>query len=183
MARKPQIPNSGPPSVRFLSALPIREKTADEICREVAADFKRRGISQAEAALRMGVAKRAVSNQISGKRAFVLKTARLYALAFGYNEEFLLKGKGSLFGEASEGASPQTVTITLKQYTDMVRENAELKTQLASMGSIKASAKPRSKRLSSKTANRKVNGKKYSPATTLKKRRIYMADEAEAEMD
>ena len=108
-------------------AVPEQGMTIEGICRAVAADFKRQGISQQDAADKLGLEKRAVSNQISGKRPFARKTAKLYSMAFGYNEDFLVKGKGQLFDEGPDGVAAQTVTITLKKYTELIRENAELK--------------------------------------------------------
>lgn len=119
MARK-QLTNEFP-------TLSRQGVTVEDICRTVAADFKRQGLSQQQAADKLGLERRAVANQISGKRPFARKTAKLYALAFGYNEDFLVNGNGKLFDEGPEGLSPQTVTITLKKYTDLIRENAELK--------------------------------------------------------
>ena len=71
-------------------------KTPAEICRAVNADFKLQGITHADAAERMGIEKRAVSNQLSGKRPFAKKGALMYAKAFGYDETFLLFGTGEL---------------------------------------------------------------------------------------
>ena len=71
-------------------------KTPAEICRAVNADFKLQGITHAAAAERMGIEKRAVSNQLSGKRPFAKKGALMYAKAFGYDETFLLFGTGEL---------------------------------------------------------------------------------------
>lgn len=42
-----------------------------------------------------------VTNQLSGRRPFGKKTAHAYALAFGYNEEFLLHGFGYLYADAA----------------------------------------------------------------------------------
>lgn len=66
------------------------------ICRAVASDFKLRGITHLDAARMLGVEKRTVSNQISGKRPFGKKSAQQYAQVFGYEEPFLLYGIGSL---------------------------------------------------------------------------------------
>ena len=45
----------------------------------------------------MGTTKQTVSNQISGKKKFSVKTAQKYSDAFGYSLEFLLFGKGNLY--------------------------------------------------------------------------------------
>ena len=73
-----------------------RLKSREEICRIVAADFKLKGITHAAAGERLGV-----TNQLSGRRPFGKKTAHAYALAFGYNEEFLLHGFGFLYADAA----------------------------------------------------------------------------------
>lgn len=66
------------------------------ICRAVASDFKLRGLTHQDAADMLGVEKRTVSNQISGKRPFGKKSAKRYAEVFGYEEPFLLYGEGDL---------------------------------------------------------------------------------------
>jgi len=71
-------------------------KTPAEICRAVNADFKLQGLTHAEAAKKLGVECRSVSNQLSGKRPFAKKGALLYARVFGYDETFLLFGTGEL---------------------------------------------------------------------------------------
>ena len=78
-----------------------RLKSREEICRIVAADFKLKGITHAAAGERLGVKKQVVTNQLSGRRPFGKRTAHAYALAFGYNEEFLLHGFGYLYADAA----------------------------------------------------------------------------------
>ncbi len=82
----------------FLMRKMVKAAPADTemICRAVAADFKLRGITHVEAAQKLGVVPRSVSNQISGKRPFGKKSAQKYAAAFGYDEPFLLYGTGKL---------------------------------------------------------------------------------------
>lgn len=73
-------------------------KTPREIGRIVSMYFKEQGISQLEVSLRLGLAsKQVVSNQLHGKR-FGPKVAAKYAKEFGFNELFLITGKGSLKG-------------------------------------------------------------------------------------
>ena len=71
---------------------------AAAICKAVAVDFKMKGLTHEMAASRLGCSKQTVSNQISGKKKFSLKSAQKYAETFGYNLEFLLFGKGELNG-------------------------------------------------------------------------------------
>ena len=68
------------------------------ICKAIAVDFKVKGLTHEAAASRLGCSKQTVSNQISGKKKFSLKSAQKYAETFGYNLEFLLFGKGELNG-------------------------------------------------------------------------------------
>lgn len=71
-------------------------KTPREIGRMISAYFKEHGISQEDAAARLGLAsKQVVANQLYGKR-FGRKVAAKYASVFGFNELFLLTGKGEL---------------------------------------------------------------------------------------
>lgn len=71
---------------------------AAAICKAIAVDFKVKGLTHEIAASRLGCSKQTVSNQISGKKKFSLKSAQKYAETFGYNLEFLLFGKGELNG-------------------------------------------------------------------------------------
>ena len=71
--------------------------TAAEICQAIAADFKMRGLTHETAAEKLETTKQTVSNQISGKKKFSVKTAQKYSEAFGYSLEFLLFGKGNLY--------------------------------------------------------------------------------------
>ena len=71
-------------------------KTPREIGRMISAYFKENGISQEDAASRLGLAsKQVVANQLYGKR-FGRRVAAKYAQVFGFNELFLLTGKGEL---------------------------------------------------------------------------------------
>ena len=74
---------------------------AAAICKAIAVDFKVKGLTHETAAGQLGCSKQTVSNQISGKKKFSLKTAQKYAETFGYNLEFLLFGKGELNGSSS----------------------------------------------------------------------------------
>ena len=69
---------------------------AAAICKAIAVDFKVKGLTHETAAGKLGCSKQTVSNQISGKKKFSLKTAQKYAEVFGYNLDFLLFGKGEL---------------------------------------------------------------------------------------
>ena len=77
-------------------------KTPREIGRMIAAYFKEHHISQEDAAERLGFAsKQVVANQLYGKR-FGRATAAKYATVFGFDEMFLLTGKGELLSESND---------------------------------------------------------------------------------
>lgn len=112
------------------------------ICRAVASDFKLRGITHLDAAKMLGVEKRTVSNQISGKRPFGKKSAQQYARVFGYEEPYLLYGLGSLKKEQpsqlpSDGIAALTDRITLLE--QMVAKQNEQIARLKMRNSIKKS--------------------------------------------
>ncbi len=91
-------------------------KTPREIGRIVSRYFKENGISQLEASLRLGLAsKQVVSNQLHGKR-FGPKVAAKYSKEFGFNELFLMTGKGSLMGDSKT-----------EQEDHLIEENAKLR--------------------------------------------------------
>ena len=90
-------------------------KTPREIGRMISSYFKDHGISQEDAAARLGLAsKQVVANQLYGKR-FGRKVAAKYAAVFGFNELFLLTGKGELLNEATP------------EHERILQENAYLK--------------------------------------------------------
>jgi len=88
----------------------MSNKTTQEICEAIAIDFKRRKISHQEAAERIGKTKASISNQISGKKPFSKGMAELFATAFNYNIDFLLYGKGELFGINADDFSRYSVS-------------------------------------------------------------------------
>lgn len=96
------------------------------ICKAIAVDFKVKGLTHEAAASRLGCSKQTVSNQISGKKKFSLKSAQKYAETFGYNLEFLLFGKGEL-----NGSQQMTSVIDIEPKTsDEEPSVAELKRQV-----------------------------------------------------
>ena len=103
---------------------------AAAICKAIAVDFKVKGLTHETAASQLGCGKQTVSNQISGKKKFSLKTAQKYAETFGYNLEFLLFGKGELNGsqhitsvnEVESKASDEEPTVAeLKKQVRLAR--------------------------------------------------------------
>ena len=99
---------------------------AAAICKAIAVDFKVKGLTHETAASQLGCSKQTVSNQISGKKKFSLKTAQRYAETFGYNLEFLLFGKGEL-----NGTQLLNSVVDVEQKTSEVEPSvAELKKQV-----------------------------------------------------
>ena len=99
---------------------------AAAICKAIAVDFKVKGLTHETAASQLGCSKQTVSNQISGKKKFSLKTAQRYTETFGYNLEFLLFGKGEL-----NGTQPLNSVVDVEQKTSEVEPSvAELKKQV-----------------------------------------------------
>lgn len=82
----------------YLEELGNTTKTPAQVGKIIAADFKLRGITHAEAANRLKVSRQVVTNQLSGKRYFGNKTSQKYHTAFGYNPLFLRTGTGELIG-------------------------------------------------------------------------------------
>ena len=96
------------------------------ICKAIAVDFKVKGLTHEAAASRLGCSKQTVSNQISGKKKFSLKSVQKYAETFGYNLKFLLFGKGEL-----NGSQQMTSVIDIELKTsDEEPSVAELKRQV-----------------------------------------------------
>lgn len=125
---------------RQWNVAPVAMVDTAMICRAVANDFKTRGISHMEAATKLGVAPRSVSNQISGRRPFGKKSAKLYAKVFGYDEEFLLYGTGSLKnGMNAPTIFPSVrgdkVTIPREQWDSLLRHMEKLKQRQQRLGS------------------------------------------------
>jgi plasmid maintenance system antidote protein VapI len=99
---------------------------AAAICKAIAVDFKVKGLTHETAASQLGCSKQTVSNQISGKKKFSLKTAQRYDETFGYNLEFLLFGKGEL-----NETQPLNSVVDVEQKTSEVEPTvAELKKQV-----------------------------------------------------
>ena len=112
-------------------------KTPREIGRMIAAYFKENNISQEEAASRLGLAsKQVVANQLYGKR-FGRDTAAKYANVFGFNEMFLLTGKGELLPSESAGQTEKLkkenaeLICLVKSQQDMLKSQQETIRQLS----------------------------------------------------
>lgn len=95
----------------YLKEFGKNTKTPDQVSKIIAADFKLRGLTHAEAANKLNVTRQVVTNQLAGKRYFGPKASRKYQAAFGYNPDFLKKGVGSLLGEGDNALSVKIVGI------------------------------------------------------------------------
>ncbi len=73
-----------------------------EIGRKIKEYFSEIGMSQTEAAERLGVQQAAVSNQLNG-RAFGKNSATKWNAAFGFRINWLLTGEGQMFDPADRG--------------------------------------------------------------------------------
>ena len=99
-------------------------KTPREIGREISAYFKNNRITHEEAAKRLGFAsKQVVSNHLAGKK-FGRAAAARYAAAYGFNELFLLTGKGELLSESDDEVTG--LTREIDEVTGLTREIDEL---------------------------------------------------------
>ena len=67
----------------------------EKICREVRAEFARRGLTFKKVAEILGVTLSSVTYQMNG-RHFGRSNAKKYAEAFGFSATFLMYGTGSL---------------------------------------------------------------------------------------
>ena len=74
-------------------------RTAKEIRDAISSDWKFRRITHQIAADKVGTTKQTISNQMSSNKPFSVKMAHKFAEAFGYDECFLLYGKGDLYAE------------------------------------------------------------------------------------
>lgn len=99
---------------------------------DVALNVKRyltgHGITMARAAEMLGVTAAAVTNQLSSRRTFGRNNARKYAETFGFNENYLITGAGSLFPreekeapkeERKEDGGVYIPKETMRMYTSM----------------------------------------------------------------
>lgn len=101
--------------------------STEEIILQVKMDLHRRKITMTKAAEMLGVTLGAVTNQLSGSRPFGRNSARKYAEAFGYSEQYLITGYGGLYGEAPEQpAHPEP-----KRNVEITPETAEMYTSMA----------------------------------------------------
>ena len=76
--------------------------TPEEIILAISQDFRANRITQEEAARRLGKSRTAVSNLLSRKSRLSTDNAELFADTFGYSKDFLLFGKGTLYGPAED---------------------------------------------------------------------------------
>ena len=78
----------------------MRVDSPEEVLRNVAQEFKRLGITQAEVAKKLGMnSRQSVSNILASKKYMSRKQATKFNLAFGFNVEYLMSGIGVLVNE------------------------------------------------------------------------------------
>lgn len=112
-----------------------------EICGAIRGYFSVNKITMKEVADRLGVTSGAVTNQLAG-RQFSTKMAKRYAEEFGFNQDYLLFGRGALLAEnepdktaieipfqIAETMSRMSATILSQQQTiaQLVNEGATIK--------------------------------------------------------
>ena len=98
-------------------------KTAKEIGKLVAAYFKENGLTYKVVAARLGYASpQVITNQLGGKK-FGNRVAEKYAEQFGFNQRFLMTGKGELIIEPSEEPEEESINI-------IIEENKNLKQRI-----------------------------------------------------
>lgn len=91
--------------------------SAEEVLRAVSNDLKRQHITHVEAAKALGFSTRqTLSNLLSSKKYLSAKQAEKFHRVFGYNQEFLIYGTGTLKGEDS-GYEDKDLEEILKKVT------------------------------------------------------------------
>jgi transcriptional regulator with XRE-family HTH domain len=68
----------------------------------VAADLKKRQLTQIDIAEKIGVTRQTVAGILASNEYFSDKQAVLFSLAYGYNRSFLTSGEGTLIAQESE---------------------------------------------------------------------------------
>lgn len=94
----------------------MEKKTPEEVLRSVSLDFKRRGITHADAAEKMGFgSKQTVSNILAAKKYMSPTQALRFTEAFGYSQIYLMSGEGELLSvQARERLLLEETKSTLK---------------------------------------------------------------------
>ena len=96
----------------------MNEKSPEEVLRAISNDLKRQHITHEEAAKALGFTSRqTLSNILSSKKYLSQKQARRFHETFGYNQEFLILGNGTLKGEDS-GYEDKDLQEILKKVTN-----------------------------------------------------------------
>lgn len=79
-----------------IRAIPVDVHSPTQVKNDVKRDFKIRHLTQAAASEMIGFGRQTMSNILSNDEYFTEKQAILFSLAFGYNKEYLMTGKGAL---------------------------------------------------------------------------------------
>ena len=93
------------------------------------------GISNTEAAAKVGVTPQALSGFITGTKALGRQTAAKFAAAFGFSETYLLTGDGSLVPEKGQEDTPDGRGIfisreKLVEWLDNLTEAVSIQAQM-----------------------------------------------------
>lgn len=124
-------------------------KTMTEtILKAVREELRRRKITNKMAAEMLGISPQGVSNQLAGVRGFTRRTAEQWAAAFGFSEEFLMFGRGTLVPQTQEQTAAPTnsqdgvfiPSETLQMYNDMAASIRNLTELLGGVGLLKGDA-------------------------------------------
>ncbi len=94
-----------------------------EIGRKIKEYFSEIGMSQAEAAEKLGVQQAAVSNQLNG-RTFGKNSAAKWNAAFGFRINWLLTGEGAMFDPADKGYDEKIKRGFHTDHPDLAKENS-----------------------------------------------------------
>ena len=81
------------------------ELSAQEVSKAVREDLKKKGLSIADAARKIGKSPQNLTNTLSGNRRMSQATAELLHLEFGYSIPFLRYGKGTLLNKEENNGS------------------------------------------------------------------------------
>lgn len=99
-----------------------------EICGAVRGYFSTHKITMKQVADRLGVSSAAVTNQLAG-RQFSSKMARRYAEVFGFNEDYLLFGRGTLLGVAEPNHEHMMLEVPAQFAETLSRMSATILSQ------------------------------------------------------
>lgn len=81
----------------------MENKTPEQVLRSISLDFKRRGITHADAAEKLGFgSKQTVSNILAAKKYMSPSKALKFTETFGYSQTYLTSGEGELLSKTAK---------------------------------------------------------------------------------